>query len=90
VADAIAPMQALLRELAESFRRLWLKGRKPEGLEVVQIRLAGLDARYAELQRRLGELADQPDQWLGELDEPVPGRHGYAQYHRLATASGHL
>lgn len=44
-----------LEALDEVFRRQWFRSYKPYGLEVMQIKLAGLAARYREVARRLDE-----------------------------------
>lgn len=59
----------LIEELARSFRRLWLSRCQPFGLEVLQIRFAGLAARYRELSDRLGEYLSGKVASIPELDE---------------------
>lgn len=90
ITQRIEPLCVLLDALAQSFRTIWLARNKPFGLEVIQIRLAGLVARYHELELRLDELVDGTIAVIPELDEPSPGRHGYAHYQRLATGSARL
>jgi len=68
----ISQVIELIKELDDSFRRQWLRRNKPFGLEVIQIRLAGLVRRYEELSQRLGEFVDGRIESIAELDEPVP------------------
>jgi hexosaminidase len=79
----------LLTELDASFRRLWLIRNKPQGLEVLQIRIAGLIRRYTELRQRITELLAGKIAAIDELEEKptrplvkVSGR-----YRDVATAS---
>ncbi|NLB60722.1 MAG: beta-N-acetylhexosaminidase, partial [Lentisphaerae bacterium] len=51
----IPAVMTALAEVADSFRTNWLRRYKPFGLEVLQIRLAGLQARLAELTDRLDD-----------------------------------
>ncbi len=54
-----------LNDLMESFRRNWMRRNKPQGLEVIQIRLSGNITRFRELKRRIEE-------YLGGLAETIP------------------
>jgi hypothetical protein len=88
-ADVMA-VRDLYLELAESWRAGWLAAHQPFGLEVMQIRLAGLAARYAELDRRLKEFAAGTVATIPELDAHLPAPPpGYLaiRYSRLATGS---
>jgi hypothetical protein len=90
----VPAVEEALRALGDSFRRLWLERNKPFGLEVLQIRLGGQLARYAELGRRLEEfLAGQVDA-IPELDAHLPqapaGELGRHSYRWLATPSSIL
>ncbi len=44
-----------LRDLENSFRRMWLRLNKPEGMSEIQGRFGLIDARYRELDQRLAE-----------------------------------
>lgn len=90
LSDRVPAIVAGLRELAGSFRRIWMERNKPFGLEVLQIRLAGLVARFEELAIRLEELQQGRIQIIEELEENSPGCHGYEQYRRLASATVRL
>ena len=72
--------------LNDSFRALWLRSYKSYGLEIIQIRLAGLRERYAELARRLNELQDGTIDAIDEL-ELEPETRGFCEtrYRMLAT-----
>ena len=67
--------------LNATFRRQWLCRNKPFGLEVIQIRLAGLAERCREVARRIDEKRDFPE--LNETAAPdgVPG----IRYRHLAV-----
>lgn len=90
VAQRIEPLCGQFDALSQSFRAMWMARNKPFGLEVIQIRLAGLIERFRELKRRLDEIVNGTAMAIPELDEPSPGRHGYAHYQRLATGSARL
>ncbi|MBI4977571.1 MAG: hypothetical protein HZC28_08820 [Spirochaetes bacterium] len=86
----IPPLVTDLEALAASFRRQWLSTCKPFGLEVLQIRFAGLAARYRELDLRLNEFAEEKIREIPELDEHLqgvflPARHN--TYRGLATGA---
>lgn len=86
----IPVMTRRLRALAESFRTVWLANNKPFGLEVMQIRLAGLLARYVELGRRLQAYASGELESIPELDasrEPPEGQVPCWNYRQLATST---
>lgn len=90
VREQIAPTVTLIERLARSFRGLWLERCEPFGLEVLQIRFAGLAARYRELEERLSEFLAGRIESIPELDEgakgawvPAPGN----RYRSLATGS---
>jgi hexosaminidase len=69
VSKKIPVIIELLGELDKSFRHLWLKRNKPQGLEVLQIRIAGQARRYQELRQRLQELVAGKIAVIGELEE---------------------
>jgi len=54
--------------LNDSFREQWLRNFKSYGLELMQIRLAGLAERYRELARVIGELLDGTIDSIPELE----------------------
>ncbi|MCA1809804.1 MAG: hypothetical protein LC725_10205, partial [Lentisphaerae bacterium] len=57
-----------LSDLQKAFRRQWLRRNKPSGMEVVQIRLAAQQTRFAETATRLGELLDGKIDRIDEMD----------------------
>ena len=59
--------------LAESWRRGWMRRNKPQGFEVLQIRLAQQITRHRELARRVAELLEGKVTALPELDERPRG-----------------
>jgi hypothetical protein len=85
----IPALVARLERLAESWRKQWLRRNKPFGLEVIQIRLAGLRARYLELRQRLDELLAGQVTTIPELDTPAPKPQGDigTNWHDLASGS---
>lgn len=86
----IPPAIALIEEVARSFRTLWLARCEPFGLEVLQIRFAGLAARYRELAQRLGEFLEGKIPSIAELDEGAKGAYtplSSLAYRSLATGS---
>ncbi len=84
-----AEIPALRRALAglqDSFRAVWLRQFKPFGLEVLQLRLGGQDARWAELDRRLAALERGAIARIEELDvRPLPVSGG--RFAAVATGS---
>ena len=58
--------------LEESFRNMWLRHNKPEGLETIQGRLGMLEVRYREMRRRLLEYMQGERKSLAELDVKCP------------------
>ncbi|MEW6751107.1 MAG: family 20 glycosylhydrolase [Candidatus Latescibacterota bacterium] len=91
VRQEIPGMRQALRELADSLRAVWLAHNKPFGLEVLQIRLGGLRARYEELEQRLQEYLEEKVESIAELEanlqQPPAGELGRREYHHLATSS---
>lgn len=88
----IAAMIKSLSELDGSFRRLWLTRNKPQGLEVLQIRIAGSMRRYEELRQRIKELLAGTIAVIDELEErptrPLAKIAG--RYRDIATSSAIL
>ncbi len=92
VLDQIPSLLETLDALDAAFRTQWLRRNKPFGLEVIQIRLAGIRRRFLELAQRIGELLEGKITSIEELENrpqislsAIPGA-----YHRLATASDHI
>jgi len=93
VARDVPEVTAALRELLDSFRRMWMRRNKPFGLEVIQVRFGGLLQRYQELARRLEEYLAGEIVAIEELDGNLPVAPeglGNLPYRSLATASYHL
>ena len=75
-----------LEGLNDSFRDQWFRGYKSYGLEIMQIRLAGLRERYTELARRIGELLDGRIDRIDELElRPETAGLGETRYRMIAT-----
>ncbi len=76
-----------LHALDASYRRQWLGRNKPFGLEVVQVRLAGLIRRYRELIDRVEELIDGKIDRIAELEGVPQVASGVRpSYGRVSTA----
>ena len=92
IAESVPAMVELLEQWDRSFRRQWLRRNKPFGLEVIQIRNAGLIRRYQELQERLMALVAGDIDQIEELDETVsePAQINVTVYRRLATGSSNF
>lgn len=73
--EALALVPAI-EDLAASWRRGWMRRNKPQGFEVIQLRLAQQAERHRELARRLDELLEGAVDAIPELDERAPGRGG--------------
>ena len=82
-------MIELLGEMDASFRQLWLTRNKPQGLEVLQIRIAGLLRRYEELWQRIKELLAGKIAVIDELEEKPtrPLARVTGRYRDVATSS---
>ena len=77
----------LIEALDASWREQWLRRNKPFGLEVVQIRIAGLARRFREMGDRLTELLDGRIDRIEELDDqPAAPPEPRPKYDAVATA----
>ncbi|MBT9143322.1 MAG: hypothetical protein DDT29_01722 [Dehalococcoidia bacterium] len=65
----IADYDRKLKKFAATFRAMWLRNNKPFGLETMQIRFAGQEARLKELSVRLQEYLDGKVKSIPELEE---------------------
>ncbi|MBT9166476.1 MAG: hypothetical protein DDT25_01161 [Chloroflexi bacterium] len=65
----IADYDRKLKKFATAFRVMWLRNNKPFGLETMQIRFAGQEARLKELSVRLQEYLDGKVKSIPELEE---------------------
>ncbi len=63
---------AAMKEFDSSFREQWLNTAKPFGLEVIQVRNAGVIARLEELGRRLREFLNGDTDVIDELEARLP------------------
>ncbi|MEI6034646.1 MAG: hypothetical protein WCS65_10245 [Verrucomicrobiae bacterium] len=85
-AEEIPHVIEAIEHLQASFRRQWLRRNRPNGLETMQIRLAGLAERYGELARRLEEYFDGAADAIPEWDEhPGTPASGLVQWRRIAS-----
>lgn len=57
------------KEFDEHFRSMWLKNNKPYGMEVIQIRNAGVIRRLKELKQRIQEFNNDEISYIHEIDE---------------------
>ena len=81
----------LTEKIEQSFRRQWLRRNKSQGLEVIQIRLAGQKARLAELEITLTNLIEQKIDRIPEFEQALTkfssGNFLWGDYHQRASAS---
>ena len=84
--NAIPDVIEAIQMLNESFRIQWLRSYKSYGLEVMQIKLAGLCERYCETGRRISEYLGGKTSSIHEL-ELKPGTIGRIdpRYRMIAT-----
>ena len=75
------------RELMESWRRNWMGRNKPQGFEVIQIRLSSRAARFEEAALRIHELLAGKTDRIPELDERPPAMGAGGGWHGLASGS---
>ena len=73
VRRGIAPLVRRLECTADSLRSNWMARNKPFGFEGLELRMAGVTARYKELDRRLAAYLAGPGHSIPELDEIVTG-----------------
>ena len=90
IADTALPaLRGLYHDFAQAFRRQWLRKNKPQGLDVIQIRLGGVVARIDECILRVKELLDGKIQVIEELERP--GLEGdvaeFGTYSKFAASS---
>jgi hypothetical protein len=89
--EAIAAVPALAADLAEFhtlYKRLWRRERKPFGLEVMDVRIAGLRARIETLRETVQDYLDGEADAIPEFELPtMPDlRHGDLNtWRKLAT-----
>jgi hexosaminidase len=88
----IKAISGLIDKLDAAFRKQWLRRNKPNGLEVIQIRLAAQKRRYQELAERIRELLADKISKIDELEnlptEPLKGVSNC--FHFVSTASAIL
>ncbi len=93
IKDVMAELPELIQKmetLSEMARQRWYSAKKAQGLEVVQIRYAGVITRLSELERRLGAWLRGDIDTIEELDANIPDAPSvylWANYHRVATGS---
>ncbi len=63
-----------VQAMESAFRGMWISHNKPEGLETIQGRFGMVQARYRELDRRLGEYLRDDRARIAELDCKCPPR----------------
>ena len=82
-------LRDLVVELDASYRNLWLSRNKVFGLEVLQIRLAGLGRRLQELASRVADYTSGRSSCIAEFDHPgATGSGGHmGVYRHVATGS---
>jgi hypothetical protein len=77
--------------LAASWRRGWMRRNKPQGYEVIQLRLAQQATRHRELARRIDELLTGEVTTIPELeDRPREAKGMGVGWRFLASGSASL
>jgi hypothetical protein len=89
VMPLIADYDRQLRKFAVAFRAMWHRNNKPFGLETMQIRFAGQEARLKELSIRLQEYLGGKVESIPELEEiqRVKGNACPSGYGRISHGS---
>lgn len=89
VRDAALTLAPAIADLAASWRRGWMRRNKPQGFEVIQLRMAQQAERHRELARRIDELLAGQADAIPELDEQVEraGGAGVGSWRHLASGS---
>ena len=91
IVGEIPSLIELTEKVEQSFRRQWLRRNKSQGLEVIQIRLAGQKARLAELERTLTDLVEEKIDRIPEFEETPTefsaGHFTWGDYHQRASSS---
>jgi hypothetical protein len=92
--DLFSQLISSHKALALSFRKVWNRNFKPYGLEVLQIRIAGIVARYEELTLRLQDIDPDNPQHCHDIMEdlierisPQDGELPYPHYINVASSS---
>jgi hypothetical protein len=78
VRKMIPEVIASIKAFDISFRQMWLRHNKPFGLEVIQIRNAGLVRRFEELDMRIEEFLENKIDTIPEIDEVVTSLNSIA------------
>lgn len=87
IPDRAQKVAKLLAALDASYRRMWLRRNKPFGLEVVQVRVAGLIRRHLEVADRVQELVEGRVESIPELEDvPDVPSDVRKSYGRVCTA----
>lgn len=74
VVPLIADYEKKFKKFVSLFRTMWHRNNKPFGLETMQVRFAGQEARIQELKIRLKEYLDGKVKSIPELDEIQRGK----------------
>ena len=86
IENAIAAMEALMTE----HRRMWMTRNRPQGMERIQIRFAGILERLRETERRVNGFLSGETDCIPELDETLSFEKGprlNAGYARLSHSA---
>ena len=87
---AIPAAVAALHHFEAEFRKQWLATARPQGMECIQLRNAGVAVRLEETALRIKEFLSGKIDSIAELEEPLPDINGFLnvdRYNRLATAT---
>ncbi len=86
--DAIPDVIEAIQALNESFRVQWSRSYKSYGLEVMQIKLAGLCERYRETGRRIAEYLDGKTTSIHELEVKLETKGLVDSRYRMIATGG--
>ena len=70
LAEGVPAIIEALEALRRIWRRLWESTNKPNGFEVIEVRLAGVTARMATAAEKMAAFADGTEEDIPELAEP--------------------
>ena len=87
---AIPAAVAALHTFEAEFRKQWLATARPQGMECIQIRNAGVAVRLEETALRIKEFLAGTIDTIAELEEPLPDINGFlsvGRYNRVAMAT---
>lgn len=85
---AIPDLLDAIHSFSDSFRSQWIRSFKPYGLEIMQIRMAGLAERYRETGRRIDALLNGESADIEELDQNIDAIGSIDMRYRMTATAG--